>query len=222
VSQVDGLRASIHVVTPGPYFLSELVAVDVSLTNQTGRSVEFDGSNRPDIGCYSSALSVQITAGSAPTFEMPKLSIPCALPFYMTTVAPGQSLTIHYFLPVTRSGEVTITMGGMRDSRQTSPLDGHWPSVSIDVDSQIPANRALSLQSQGAQVIVQGPLEAQAHLLYWESITCDKYEGGGSRLDWSPLPTFVLSQPDCPTAHRHWAYIVSAPGYATVAGTRNS
>jgi hypothetical protein len=51
VSQVDGLRASIHVVTPGPYFLSELVAVDVSLTNQTGRSIEIDGSNRPDIAC---------------------------------------------------------------------------------------------------------------------------------------------------------------------------
>jgi hypothetical protein len=140
----------------------------------------------------------------------------------MTTVAPGQTLTLHYFLPVTRSGEVTITMGGMRDSRQASPLDGHWPSVSIDVGPQVPASRALSLQSQGAQVIVQGPLEAQAHLLYWESITCDKHVGGGSRLDWSPLPTFVLTQPACPTAHRHWAYIVSAPGYATVAGTRDS
>lgn len=222
VSQVDGLRASIHVVTPGPYFLSELVAVDVSLTNQTGRSVELDGSNRPDIGCYSSALSVQISAGSAPTFEMPKLSIPCAQPLFMTTLAPGETLTLHYFLPVTRSREVTIAMGGMRDSRRASPLDGHWPSVSIDVDPQVPANRAISLRSQGAQVIVQAPPEAQAHLLYWESISCDKYEGGGSRLNWSPLPTFVLSQPACPTAHRHWAYIVSAPGYATVGGTRDS
>lgn len=222
VSQVDGLRASIHVVTPGPYFLSELVAVDVSLTNQTSRSVEFDGSNRPDIGCYSSALSVQITTGSAPTFEMPRLSIPCAQPLYMTTLAPDQTLALHYLLPVTGSGEVTITMGGMRDSRQASPLDGHWPSVSINVDSQVPANRALSLRSQGAQVIVQAPPEAQAHLLYWESISCDKYEGGGSRLDWSQLPTPILSQPACPTAHRHWAYIVSAPGYATVAGTRDS
>ncbi|HEY7342976.1 MAG TPA: hypothetical protein VH591_19035 [Ktedonobacterales bacterium] len=222
VSQVDGLRASIHVVTSGPYFLRELVSVDVSLTNQTSRSVEFDGSSKPDIACYSSALSVQITAGSAPTFELPRLSIPCAQPLYMTTVAPGQTLTFHYFLPVTRSGEVTITMGGMPDSHQASPLDGHWPSVSIDVDPQVPANRVILLRSQGAQVIVQAPPEAQAHLLYWESITCDKYEGGGSRLDWSPLPTLVLSQPACPTAHRHWAYIVSAPGYATVAGTQDS
>ncbi len=222
VSQVDGLRASIHVVTPGPYFLRELVSVDVSLTNQTNQPFELAGGIKPDIACYSSALSVQITAGGAPTYALPQLAIGCTQPLFRTMVAPGQTLILHYFLPVTRSGEVTITMGGMRGLPLVSPLDGHWPFVSIHVDPQVPPDRALSLRSQGAQVIVQAPPAAQAHLLYLESITCDGYGGGGSRLDWSPLPTPVLSQPACPTAHRHWGYIVSASGYAIVSGTRDS
>lgn len=222
VSQVDGLRAAIRVVTPGPYFLRELVSVEVDLTNQTSQPFELDGGSKPDSACNSSALSAQITAGSSPTYIPPKLSIACAQPLFRTTIAPGQTLTIHSFLPVTESGEVTITMGGMRDSRQASPLDGHWPAVSIHVDPQVPADRALSLRTQGAEVIVQAPPAAQSHLLYWESISCDRYGGGGSRSDWSPLPTPVLSQPACPTAHRHWEYLVSAPGYAIVAGTRDS
>ncbi len=222
VSQVGGLRASIHVVTPGPYFLRELASVDVSLTNQTGQPFELAGGSKPDIACYSSALSTQITAGSAPTYALPQLAIGCAQPLFRTTVAPGQTLTLHYFLPVTRSGEVTITMGGMRGLPRVSPFDGHWPSVSVHVDPRVPSNRALSLRSQGAQIIVQAPTAARAHLLYLESISCDGYMGGGSRLDWSPLPTAVLSQPACPTGHKHWGYIVSAPGYAIASGTRDS
>ncbi len=223
VSQVDGMQASIHIVTPGPYFLRELISVDLGLTNQTSQPLALSGGNKPDSACDSSALSAQITAGSAPTYTLPRLAIDCALPLFKTTVAPGQTLTLHSFLPVTKSGEVTITMGGMRDvPPQASPLDGRWPSVSFHVDPQIPTNRALSLRNEGAQVIVHAPSMAQALLLYWESITCDGYGGGGARLDWSPLPTLVLSQPACPTAHRHWEYLVSAPGYAIAAGARDS
>jgi len=210
------------VVTPGPYFLRELVVVEVSLTNRTDRPVMLAGGKKPDIICSSSALSAQITAGSDPTYTLPTLPIACAQPMFMTTVAPGQTLTLDFFLPVTRSGVVTITMGGMPGIPNVSPLDGHWPSVSLRVDSRVPSNRVISLRSQGAQVNVHAPLAAQAQLLYLESITCDGYGGGGSRLNWSPLPTAVLSQPACPTAHKHWEYLVSAPGYAIVTGTRDS
>ena len=34
-TQANGLEATIHLVTPGPYFLSELLLVDVSLANHT-------------------------------------------------------------------------------------------------------------------------------------------------------------------------------------------
>lgn len=112
-------------------------------------------------------------------------------------------------------------MGGIRGPHQASPLDGHWPSLRIHVDAQVPSNRGLSLHDQGAQVMIQAPPTARAHLLYMESITCDQYLGGGPT-DWSPLSTTVLSQPACPTAHKHWQYIVIAPGYAIVAGNRDS
>jgi hypothetical protein len=220
-TQVNGLQATIHLVTQGPYFLSELVAVDVSLTNHTHMPFVLDGSNRPDSSCFSSALSVQITGGSAPSYTLPGLAIVCLQPLFLTTLAPGQTLTIDYYLPVTKSGEVTIMMGGMRGPHQANPLDGHWPSLRIRVEPQVPSNRVLSLHDQGARVIIQAPPAARAHLLYRETITCDQY-GGGGPTDWSPLSTTVLSQPACLTAHKHWAYIVSAPGYSIVAGNRDS
>jgi hypothetical protein len=218
---VDGLQASIRVVTPGPYFLSELVSVDISLTNDTGRSFMIDGLDKPDYFCFSSALSAEITSGSAPTYTLPELPLNCLQPLFKSTLEPGGALTLHLLLPVTKTGDVTLTMGGMRSPREASPLDGHWPSVTIQVNPQVPSNRELSLRSQGTQVIVQAPPAAQAHLVYLQSITCDQY-GGGSRLDWSPLPTPVLSQPACPTPHKHWEYIVSAPGFAIVSGIRDS
>ena len=222
VSEFNGLRASIHVLTPGSYFLSELVSVDVGLTNHTGRPLLLPGSNKPDSVCFSSALSVQITAGSAPAYTVPKLDMGCLQYLLTTVLESGQTLTLHDLLPVTKSGEVTITMGEMLGyPDRGDPLAGHWPSVSIQVALKVPPNRELSLRSQGAQVIVQVPPAARVHLVYLESISCDQY-GGGSQLNWNPLPTHVLSQPACPTPHKHWEYIVSAPGYAIVAGNRDS
>ncbi len=220
-TKVNGLQATIHLVTPGPYFLSELVSVDVSLTNHSHKPVMLDGSVRPDSSCLSSALSVQITGGSVPTYTLPMPDIACTLPLFLTTLAPGQTLTIHDHLPVTKSGEVTIRMGGMGYIPEISPLYGHWLSLHIHVEAQVPANRVLSLHEQGAQVTVQAPPAARTHLLYRESISCDQYSGGGPT-DWSPLSKTILSQPACPTAHKHWVYIVSAPGYSIAAGTRDS
>ena len=220
-TQANGMEASLHLVTTGPYFLSELLSVDVSLTNHTRMTVELLGRNKADSVCFSSALNAQITGGGAPTYTLPRLAVACLQPLYVTWLAPGQTLTIHYYLPVTKSGEVTITMGPMRVPHLASPLDGHWPSLRIHVDAQVPSNRLLSLHAQGAQVMIQAPPAARAHLLYRESITCDQY-GDGSHADWTPLATTVLSQPVCPTAHKHWVYIVSAPGYAIVAGNRSS
>lgn len=220
-AQANGMEASLHLVTTGPYFLSELLSVDVSLTNHTHMTVELLGRNKADSDCFSSALSAQVTGGGPPTYTLPRLVFACLQPLYMTWLAPGQTLTIHYYLPVTKSGEVTITMGPMRDYHLASPLDGHWPSLRIRVDAQVPSNRMLSLHAQGAQVMIQAPPAARTHLLYRESITCDQYAGGGPA-DWTPLSTTTLSQPACPTAHKHWVYIVSAPGYAIVAGKRDS
>lgn len=116
-----------------------------------------------------------------------------------------------------------MMMGGMGGIPQTGPLAGRWPSLHIYVKPQIPVNRAISLHEQGTQVIVQAPAAARTHLLYRETISCDGYPGMDEGIaDWSSLSTTHLSQPACPTAHKHWVYIVSAPGYAIAAGKQDS
>jgi hypothetical protein len=220
-TQVNGLEASIHLVTPGSYFLSELVSVDVSLTNYTQKPFGLEGIDKADNACFSSALRAQFTEGSAPSYTLPRLVFACAQPASLMMLAPDQTLTIQLYLPVTESGEVTITMGGLRDSFVASPLDGHWPFLRIHVDPHVPSNRMLSLHAQGARVMIQAPLMAHAHLLSMQSITCDNYFGEGPA-DWIPLSTTILSQPACPTAHKDWKYIVSAPGYQIVSGNRSS
>jgi len=220
-SQVHGMQASIHVVTPGPYFLSELVSVDVSLANATGQPLTLQGSSKPDLFCSSSALGATVSGGSSPTYTLPELTVSCLQPLYITTLPRGQTLTLHLLLPVTRSGDVTISMSPLRNPSQAAPAGSHWPSVTIHVSLQVPSNRELSLESQGTQVIVHAPPAALPNLIYLESITCDQY-GRGTRLDWSSLSAPVLSQPACPTPHKHWDYVVSAPGYAIVGGTRDS
>ena len=217
-TQAGGLEASMRVLIGGPYFLSELLPIDVSLTNHTHQPIMLDGTNRTADLCFASALMVQVTAGSNPSFPFPKLDLACTQPAFLTEVQPGQTLTIHQYLPLTRSREVTLTMGPSSKYR-ASPLDGHWPTVHIQVNPQVPPDRALSLQNQEKQVHITVPAGAKAHLLTMQSIACDNY--GGSYSQWSPLSTTVLHEPACPTpTHRHWNYIVSAPGYAIVSGSQ--
>lgn len=217
-TQASGLQASMHVLINGPYFLSELLPVDVSLTNHTHQTVVLEGINRTADLCFSSTLMVQVTAGSNPSFTFPKLEVVCAAPALATEIKPGQTITIHQYIPLTKSREVTLTMGP--SSRHLSdPLDGRWPTVHLQVNPQVPQDRALSLQQQQRQVIINLPAGAKAHLLYMQTITCESYYD--SRGDhWAPLPITVLYEPACPTTHPHWKYIVSAPGYSIVSGSQ--
>src|SRR6266567_1470089 len=215
--QVNGLEASIHLVTPGPYFLSELLLVDVSLTSPPRALITLNGRDKPDSFCSSSAITAQIIGKGAPSYSFPPLSYACTQPGYITYLTSGQTLTIHQYLPVTKSGEVTIMMGRYQPP---DPLGGHGPSLRIHVDPKVPSGRMIHLRAQGTQVMIQAPQAARAHLLYMQSITCDNYAGGG--IDWTPLTTTTLSQPACPTAHKQWTYIVSAPGYPIVSGKQSS
>lgn len=216
-TQAHGLEASMRVLIGGPYFLSELLPIDVSLTNHTHQPVDLDGSNRTADLCFSSALMVQVTAGSNPSFSFPKLDVACTQPAFMIEVKPGQTITIHQYIPLTRSREVTLTMGPS-SPHLADPLGGHWPTIHIQVNSQVPQDRALSLQKQQKQAIIDMPAGAKAHLLYMQTITCENYlDSSGDQ--WTPLSATVLHEPTCPTTHPHWEYIVSAPGYSIVSGS---
>jgi hypothetical protein len=218
-TQVGGLEASMRVLIGGPYFLSELLPVDVSLTNHTQRPVVLDGIDRTATLCFSSALLVQVTEGGDPSFSFPKLDVACTQPGFATEVKPGQTLTIRQYVPLTKSGAVTLAMKGGTIEHTASPLDGHWPTVHMQVNPQVPQDRALSLRNQKRQVMIEMPAGAKAHLLYMQTISCESYvDSRGAQ--WMPLSTNVLDEPTCPTPHPHWEYIVSAPGYSIVSGSQ--
>lgn len=224
-AQVDGLEASMRVLIRGPYFLSELLPIDVSFTNHTQRPAGLDGSlrivnNSIANPCFPSSLLVQVTKGDNPSYLFPTPDFACALPYIVTEIEPGQTITTHQYVPLTKSGEVTLTRGMPLSSRPSNPLDGHWPIVhlQVQVNPQVPQDRALSLLKQQGQVRISVPAGANAHLLYIQGITCDGYNLGFGQ--WTPLSGNVLHEPACPAAHRHWTYVVSAPGYAIVSGSQ--
>jgi hypothetical protein len=219
-SQANGLEATMHIVTPGPYFLSELLLVDVSLTNHTKALVTLNGTNRADSLCPNAALTAQMTGKGAPTYVFPPLNFACAQPARWTQLASGQTLTIRQYLPMARSGEVTLTVGPATGYPPSGPLTGHWPSLQVRVDSRVPSDRTISLHAQGSQVMIQAPKAARPHLLYMESISCNNYHDQSGTNDWTPLTTTVLSRPACSTAYTYnrWDYVVSAPGFPIVSG----
>jgi hypothetical protein len=224
-----GLEASMS-LTPGPYFLSELLVTDISLTNHTHTTFMLEGP--PVANACGSALYITVTGGGAPHYTVPVEGIP-SCPAMQTRLEPDHTLTIHQYLPLTNSGQVTLTAGarflitklgpqGEETTIGSSPLDGHWPSIQINVTSQVPPDRMLSLQQQGSQVLINAPSAARRHLLYMYIVTCEDFQGPGSTATgnffWESISTNILHEPGCPGKNVHWTYAVSAPGYAIAAG----
>ena len=215
-TQAGGLEASLHVLIGGPYFLSELLPVDVSLTNHTTKTLVLGGTNAPATLCFKSALMVQIMGGGDPSYTLPNLDIACALPAIATEVKPGQTMMIHQYVPLTKSGEIALTM----QEPTVDAFNGHWPTIHMQVSPQIPPGRTLSLQKQPGEIVINAPAGTQPHLLYMQNIDCPPYYGSPETRDgWTPLAGTILREPTCPAPHPHWSYIVSAPGYAIASGS---
>ncbi len=222
-AQAGGLVVSMHVLVAGPYFLSELLPVDVSFANHTQRpaslaaSVRITNNSVANV-CFSSEYLVQVTKGSNPSYTLPQMNFACFQPLFMNEVSPGQTITIHEYVPLTKSGKVALATG---TGNISGDPNSNWPAIhmQMQVNPQIPQDRVLSLQSQKGQITIEMPTSATAHLLSMQSVTCENYGGGSGQ--WQPLSTNVLHEPPCPTAHRHWVYIVGAPGYAIVSGSQS-
>src|SRR5215469_5031526 len=102
-------------LTAGPYFLSELLAVDLSLTNQTDQAVYLGFPFEQDTCGYHSSndTGVHILGGSKPAYTLPlptDHSCPVsAAPFYYGIVLqPGQTHSVYRYLPLTLSGQMTL------------------------------------------------------------------------------------------------------------------
>ena len=107
-SEAGGLEASLQ-VTSGPYFLSELLAATVTLTNHSNKSVLLEGSDA-SLNFCNGAFSIAATGGSEPHYNFSldeMVSMDC--PPSQTKLDPGKSLMIHGYVPLTKSGHVILT-----------------------------------------------------------------------------------------------------------------
>lgn len=181
-----GLEMSMH-ITPGPYFLGELLAVDFSLTNRTHQTLALDGLTtipenlNPKI-CFGYAFSTEQTGGESPHFTFfttPILiSASCPLatvtePYVLEPVAPGKTVTSHLYEPLTSSGDVTLIGKVLFSIPETGPhgvtdwqpgswlLAGHIPTIRIYVSPQAPANRILTLHQEGSEILIDAPAGVQ-------------------------------------------------------------
>jgi anti-sigma factor RsiW len=248
-SQANGLDMTMQ-ITPGPYFLSEMLAVDLILSNHSQTSYLLQGTwNNPgvvDDHCHL-PLKVVMMGGDSPGDTVLERNLAAAISCYgtpgTTQLLPDQTITIHQYLALTSSGRMALTVQGTFQKAalgqdgvvhivsSTGPLDGHWPSLQIAVQAQVPSQRLISLQKQPAQVIVDAPSAARGHLLSMSVFDCvdgRSTQHGGSSY-WINLATMVIEKPQCgfsitngtptPATFVHWVYIVGAPGYSLVSGT---
>jgi hypothetical protein len=234
----NGLEMSMKVM-PGPYFLGELLTIDVSLTNHTHPALLLDGK---DDGtaihlCSSYALRTKLTGGTSPYYALYTKPVPfvysCGLMGNGPAFVPGQTIKDHFYVLLTSSGEVTLTGTPFFETPGSRSLPNPLLALHIHVASQVPANRLLSLQQQGSEVGVHAPTEV--HLLYQTYILCqvsstDRGTPGGDY--WQTLTTNRLQRPQCPQMSvwmngqwitKHWTvvlwkYAIGAVGYEVIQG----
>ncbi|HEU5227671.1 MAG TPA: hypothetical protein VFU49_07650 [Ktedonobacteraceae bacterium] len=218
-SQSDGLEVKLS-ITGGSYFLSELLAVDITLTNHRQQDVMLAG--RADINICGGAFDAVMLGGEKPYYAFPDTTM-VSCPPRLSTLAAGRSLTVHGYMPITKSGAITITaqvrvstliknQRGTTETWQSSTSNMHWPTIAIAVSPQIPSDRTILLDRQGEDILVNAPASIRSYLLFYYTVSC--LHGSGTSMTWGPLHTTKLTKPYCDDASRHWAYVVGAPGYA--------
>jgi hypothetical protein len=128
----------------------------------------------------------------------------------------------------------TVPDGGHVITPAHSPLDGHWPSLTLSVAPAAPVDRRITLQGTGATLQVQAPLSAISSLYDIYSLKCshpiNDPQAASYEVDtmggWQPLAGTVLHEPVCGEGEDanirfstvHWSYAVGAPGFAIAAG----
>jgi hypothetical protein len=224
-TSAGGLDAAFQ-ITPGPYFISQLLQVKMTLTNHSQQAVQIEGGS-----CGSGPLWIDQSSGTDPKYQLLLRQIAVSCPGPMpASLAPGHTITDQDYIVLGSSSAVTLTENASFVTTTTqiehgqqiksfasgkSLLAGHWPTLHIDVASQIPADRVLTLQASGGSAIVTGPENVLSHLIYKDTYTCDDGRTDGAQLMWTPMTRTVLHAPGCPAT---WTYVVGAPGYAIASG----
>lgn len=221
-------------LSPGPYFLGDFTVAQLTLSN--GGTQTYTISGDVTSANFNQALYVAQT-GTGPTYTLPLPDAPRSYPApEAKEFAPGETWTETVYLPITASGDATLTAkalfttqtpdgnGGEQISYGDGPFAGHLPTLHLSIAPTAPAGRTLTL-STGKQflvgpstVTVTGPAAALSQLYDVEDTSCPgtvEMPGG-----WSFLGGTTLKDPGCPGSPEVWAYALAAPGYAIATGTQ--
>lgn len=224
-----GLVLSLR-VAPGPYFLSELLAVEMTLANNSLTAYTVQGA--PTANDCGQTMGITLTGGQAPYYTPPVRGIGYC-PGFSSTLKPGQKWSIVQMLPITASGYITLTAqssflhmekgadGSTYMTGAAGPFAGRWPTVHLAVTPAVPAGRTLTLdRSAPDRVTVTGPREAIAHLYAVYVMRCNDDYGMmvAAQVTWRPINGTVLREPSCSGNGRVWTYAIGAPGYAIASG----
>lgn len=231
-TDAGGLTMTLR-LSPGPYFLSELVAVRLTLANRTQAPVTLQGA--PMANDCSQALGAALT-GDPPHYAPPTVGF-VSCPLISSVLHPGQVWTIDTLLPLSSSGSVTLTAhasfvvsatgpgGASYETGSDGPFAGRWPALHIAVASAIPAGHAIVLRPTAAtnphQVSISTSGTAPTRFYAISDIVCsDGGQGFSERPDltWRPVSGTTLTQPSCSGTSPVWTYSVGAPGFAIASG----
>jgi len=228
-------------VSPGPYFLGEMVEVHLTLTNYSSTSdwnmkSGYDAKNcAPDLA---NNLAVVMTGNRTladTTLQHSLAGFDCSdvAQEYGTLDPPPPGVLHGFTLPVytttvlTYSGLVTLATPlrfiDMYTQKYDQPLGGRTPSIQIYVQARMPAGRLITGEQHGTQVTINAPPSARNQLLYTYKTTCP----GNPSWQWAVMqqPPLTLQKPKCinnPSGKvTEWAYVVGAPGYAVFTGSVN-
>ena len=236
-STADGLTMSLA-ITPGPYFLSEMLAAKVTLTNNSQKNaypLPFSGDG--SCGYYP---GVEIPYTGNPQFNIPiAFDHSCPyMPARPATLKPGQTMSSLGYIPLQQSGQLTLTSPANLytgpASQQIFPEPTSLPDpfgsqglvARIHVSPTIPADRRISFKVQGYNAIVKAPLLARGPLLYAYSIGCQDYNNdggstGSGNFSWDTLTNATVHRPGCPGKNLQWSFAFAIPGYAVAVGSDN-
>ena len=213
-STVDGLTMSLA-ITPGPHFLSEMLAAKVTLTNYSQKNaypLPFSG-----VGSCGYHPGVEIPYTGNPQFNIP-IAFDHSCPYTSArpaTLKPGHTMSSLGYIPLQQSGQLTLTSPANfytgPASQQNFPDPTSLPDpfgsqglvARIHVSPTIPADRRIPFKVQGYNAVVKAPLSAKGPLLYAYSIGCqDVNNDGGStwsgNFSWDTLTNATVHRPGCP------------------------
>lgn len=208
-AQAGGLRLTVR-IADGPYFLSEMVPVTITLENHSGAAVRY-------VGNAQRALGAAMRGGTKPYY--PAVEVPAGGGAGGSgAIANGQTLAQTTYVVLRATGRVTIApalslQGG--GATGAGPLAGHLPALGITVSPTIPFSAMLALRYGSHAVRVSGPAPALSHLVYQYALTCGGQAQQRAQPAWQST-TATIGEPSCTTSGRAiaWYVVVGAPGYA--------